>query len=181
MHRYFSVPINATKVSRYGGFQYLYFDKENVTYWQAKANCEKIGATLLIIKDNDTQQHIQDNMPINKNCGRSFYYMGLFLNGSDWMWPDGSYLNNQSFTRWRIREPNNISSCLNEPNGHRGCDAQPQANASQISSCPKNTNANIGDWFDKLETKSMWHHICQKEYVSNLEVTTIAEPTTKSK
>ena len=89
--------------------------------------------------------------------------MGLFLRPNNvWEWPDGTYLNQSSFRNWRRLNPDNPTSCDNEPNGYRGCSSQIIANATQISGCHNVSREPLGTWFDKDQTKSKWFYICQR-------------------
>ena len=137
--------------------EYFYFSLQRVSYEEAKSNCTLRNATLLIISDNETQQHITQHLPNSSTCTRAYFYMGLFLRTDGWHWIDGTPLN---FTNWKIRDPQNSASCSNEPNGFRGCHAQRSANATQIGGC----GADKGFWFDRNQQTSRWFYICQRHY-----------------
>ena len=152
------------KTSHFRGMEYLFYNDEKVAYANAAKNCSLRNATLLIIKDNATQQHIVNNLPKEENCKKSFYYIGLFRGPDRWFWPDNStFYRNKSFQRWRNYASDNL--CYNEPNGYRGCSSQNgPANATQILACANFKRGNLGDWFDKNQIDSKWYYICQRPY-----------------
>ena len=156
------------RVSRLGNTEYLYFTHERVRYDVAVRRCFEGNATLLIIKHNETQQHIMKHMPQELNCVRSFFYMGLFRQSDGWFWPDNTpFFPNNSFQHWRRSD--DADDCRNEPNGYRGCMSQPGlANATQIQGCrgrlATRLSGNLGDWYDKNQFTSEWFYICQRQF-----------------
>ena len=155
--------------SRFREKEYLFFNHKRVVYEGAKNACLLWNAHLAIIPDNETQQHLVENMPTggdecvyNKN--RSFYYIGLLLRNGEWIWPDNTTLRSTGFSNWRRSIDGNESSCNTEPNGHRNCPSQPgNANASQISGC-NYAIVPLGAWFDKNEFTSDWYYICERMF-----------------
>jgi len=152
-----------TKCSRFRSLEYLYFAKNRVLYKDAEYGCKIWSASLVKIPDNETQQHLVYHLPLDQDCDRTFYYIGLFLrDDSQWFWPDNSSLKFTGYTNWRINDTTDSSSCHNEPNGYRGCNVQPNlANATQISGC-NSSRVPLGTWFDKNQETSRWYYICQR-------------------
>ena len=149
------------KCSRLENLEYMYFTHEKVNYFHARNHCRDLNADLVIIRNKAIQDHIVENMPMKLSCSKKvFYYIGLYRDSSgQFVWNDGSSLN---YSNWRTL--NDSKPCNDEPNGYKNCTSQPgDANATQISGC-KTERFNVGDWFDKDQTKSMWYYICQREY-----------------
>ena len=88
----------------YNGHTYQLFDHTKLLTWtEAKAFCEEIGGHLVTIGDADEQQVIEDMFSEATLDG---YWMGLYLDGDQWQWIDGTEF---SYTNWDYDQMNEIA------------------------------------------------------------------------
>ncbi|XP_044155698.1 killer cell lectin-like receptor subfamily B member 1B allele B [Bufo gargarizans] len=69
---------------------YYYSDVTYRTWNQSRDQCEKMGADLLVIKDQEQKEFIQINL---RDWREEIYWIGLHHDGDGWRWVDGEHYN----------------------------------------------------------------------------------------
>ncbi|XP_077114367.1 killer cell lectin-like receptor subfamily B member 1 [Ranitomeya variabilis] len=67
---------------------YYYSDVTERTWSQSQDDCKKMGADLLVIKNNEQQEIIQRSII---QWGENTYWIGLHYDGDVWRWVDGEH------------------------------------------------------------------------------------------
>ncbi|XP_040291927.1 killer cell lectin-like receptor subfamily G member 1 isoform X7 [Bufo bufo] len=70
---------------------YYYSDVKEMTWNQSRDQCEKMGADLLVIKNQDQQEFIERYFSLW--WGENSYWIGLHRDGDGWRWVDGEHYN----------------------------------------------------------------------------------------
>ena len=201
---YFAGPPKKTSVS--GSREYAYFSEMRGNFHIADCVCASWNGFLAMIKDNETQKHLEDHLP--KSLNRSFFYIGLsqtrifgnetqrpkniskqeidacrenkvdyVLRNHKWVWPDGSSLKNRSFENWNKRK----DICYSQPNGNVCCNGR-VTDRRPVVQISNKVGETFGKWFSKPYVSS-WYVICERSYTSTVEQETsqqtkISEETT---
>ncbi|XP_044153973.1 killer cell lectin-like receptor subfamily B member 1C isoform X3 [Bufo gargarizans] len=69
---------------------YYYSDVTDRTWDQSRDQCEKMGADLLVIKNQEQQEFIQRHL---RQRREDTYWIGLHHDGDGWRWVDGEHYN----------------------------------------------------------------------------------------
>ncbi|XP_044153758.1 killer cell lectin-like receptor subfamily B member 1B allele B isoform X3 [Bufo gargarizans] len=69
---------------------YYYSDVTDRTWNQSRDQCEKMGADLLVIKNQEQQEFIRRDL---RQRGDDTYWIGLHHDGDGWRWVDGEHYN----------------------------------------------------------------------------------------
>ncbi|XP_044152248.1 killer cell lectin-like receptor subfamily G member 1 isoform X2 [Bufo gargarizans] len=70
---------------------YYYSDVPYRTWNQSRDQCEKMGADLLVIKNQEQQEFIERNLPLW--WIEDTFWIGLHRDGDGWRWVDGEHYN----------------------------------------------------------------------------------------